>query len=668
VIGADRWAGVVVPAALAALAVWSAAPFAAWWGVADPGTVAATWQTWALGSLLALLLSALALALTRGRAASLVPGAARRLGALPERWWVGGLAVLLAAESVAACLFLFAGNPRNVDGFAQLFQARIFLAGRLWMPPPPELAHFGTLQMILGPDRWLSQYPPGQPLLLAAALAAGAWWILNPLLAGLLVVATYRVARWCWDEPSARLGAALLCLSPFVVAIAGSEMSHLPAATLGMWAAAFATRAGGPRPALWAGASGAALGLMAAFRPLDAAAAAAPVAAILALVASRRTAPFLAAAAAAALATLPTLWFNAAAHGSWLEFGYTRLWGPQHALGFHPTPWGTPLTPARAVALTGHDLHQLSRDLFDFPVPLLVVIAAGFLARRQGATSRDFPPLLGVAALSGLLFFYFHRDVLYGPRFLFSAAPWWVLLLARAWVLIARSGRAVRGGVTTGHLAAFALAAALVLGLVTILPGRLAAYRSSTPVFNLHPDRQAAREGISHAVVLVPDGWGQRLIARMWALGVPVWRSTRLYAAVDACALELALAAAETHPARRQRILGTLDSLAALNRPGVRAGLTEDPNLRLPASGDLPEGCRAELEFDRRGFLQFAPFLYLNQPGLDGDIVWARDLFIRNEPLVRRYPDRRFYRWAPQRAGGSPLFTPLERAGGERER
>ena len=33
---------------------------------------------------------------------------------------------------VAMCLVVFAGNPRSVDGFAQLFHARMFLAGRLW--------------------------------------------------------------------------------------------------------------------------------------------------------------------------------------------------------------------------------------------------------------------------------------------------------------------------------------------------------------------------------------------------------------------------------------------------------------------------------------------------------------------------------------------------------
>jgi hypothetical protein len=568
-------------------------------------------------------------------------------------------AALLALLAVLMCLGVFAGNPRNVDGFAQLFQARIFLAGRLWMPPPPELASFGTLQMILGPDRWYAQYPPGQALLLAAGLAAGAWWVVNPLLAALLVGATYRVARWCGDGSSARLTPLLACVSPFVVAMAGSEMSHLAAATLGMAAAAAATGTGGRRPVLAASLAGVALGCMVAFRPLDAAAAAAPVGLIVLLAAPRRVRSGALVTLGGVLATLPTLWFNARTTGSWHEFGYTALWGPQHSLGFHPVPWGVPLTFTRAVALTGLDLHQLNTYLFDLPVPILLVAAVGYLSGRRALGPRDAVPVAGVAALSGLLFFYFHRDVFYGPRFIFSAVPWVLVIVARALVLLRRAGRDVLPGTPAGLAGAGFVLVAFAVGFVTVTPARLAVYREATPDFDLHPDRDADRAGIRHALVVIPDGWGTRLIARMWAQGVPVRRSTRLYAAIDACALELALDAAERSAVRGEAVVAALDSLAALHRPGVRAGLTGDPNLRLLPGDSLAPPCRAEIETDRRGFLQFAPFLYLNDAGLDGDVVWARDLGSRNAELFARYAGRRFYRYARPAPGEPPVFTPL---------
>jgi len=664
--GPRRWPAVLVPGALALAAAWSLIPVGAWWADAPLAYYATSWQAWFWGTVVAGGLTAVVLLLSRGAAAARMLEAWRRLAARPKAaWFVAGIAVLLAAAALAMCLEVFAGNPRNVDGFAQLFQARIFLAGRLWVPPPPdgEIGNFATLHMIVGPLRWFSQYPPGQSLVLALGLAAGAWWLLNPLLAAALVAGTYRTARWCAGDAAARLAVFLLCLSPFVVAVSGSEMSHLPAAALGMLAAAGATGAGNH----WRRASlvgGALLGVLAAFRPLDAAAAAAPVAVILVMAAParRRIAALMVAGVAGALLTTPLFWFNAHTTGSWHELGYTYLWGPNHSLGFHPVPWGVPLTPARAVGLTSLDLHQIDAYLFDAPFPVLVLVAVAFVAARRRLGERDAVPVAGAGALVGLLFFYWHRDVFYGPRFLFTAVPWVVVLVARGLVLLRRSGREILPRVTLGHAAVFAFATAMLLGLVTVTPGRLAAYRRATPVFDLHPDRDAKRAGIGHAVVVIPDGWGSRLIVRMWALGVPAPRSTRLYAAIDACSLEQALDGAASSGRGGAPLVAALDSLAALGRPGVRTGATLDPNLRLPAGAELAPACRQELARDSAGMLAYAPFLYLNRPSLDGDVVWARDLGPWNAALFARYPDRALYRYAPREPGGAPVFTPIDRA------
>jgi len=663
-VSGGRWPSAVVPGALVLAAAWSLIPLGAWMADASLGYYATTWQAWFWGTVVAGLAAAAALLLSRGAAATWLLDGWRRLAGRPRApWFVAVVSVVLAGAALATCLVAFSGNPRNVDGFAQLFQARIFLAGRLWAPPPPpaEIANFATLHVIIGP-RWFSQYPPGQSLVLAAGLAAGAWWLLNPVFAVALVAGTYRVARWCAGETSARLSAVLLCLSPFVVAVSGSEMSHLPAAALGVLAAASA--AGAERR--WrrsAAVAGALLGVLAAVRPLDAVSAAVPVAVILLMAAppGRRIAALGVTGIAGALFTVPLLWYNAGTTGSWHELGYIYLWGPNHSLGFHPVPWGIPLTPARAVGLTSLDLHQLDAYLFDAPFPVLVLVAVAFVAARRRLGERDAVPVVGAGALVGLLFFYWHRDVFYGPRFLFTAVPWLVILVARGLVLLRRVGRDVAPGVTAGHAAVFAFAVAMALGLATVTPGRLAAYRRATPVFDLHPDRDARRAGIHHAVVVIPDGWGTRLIVRMWAQGVPAPRSTRLYAAIDACSLEQALDRASAAGTGGPPLVAGLDSLASLGRPGIRTGATLDPNLRLPASGALAPECRAELARDSAGMLAFAPFLYLNRPSLDGDVVWARDLGAGNAALFARYPDRARYRYAPREAGGEPVFTPLDR-------
>lgn len=651
------WPPRVLPAVAALLALWSVVPLAIWWDGAEPAYFAGAWSTWGWGAAIAALLVVLLLAVSKGRAPAFMLRLWRRLGTLESSAFVILFAALFAILAVLMCLLVFDGNPRNVDGFAQLFQARIFQAGRLYLTPPPELGNFATLQMVLGPERWYSQYPYGQPLVLAAALSLGRWWLLNPLIAAALAICTFHAARWVSDESGARLSLVLLCLSPFAVAMAGSEMSHLSAATLGIAGAAAAIRAirSTALGALaFAALAGLALGLMTGFRPLDAVAAAAPVALVLGGWGARRLALFAATAAGGILGSVPTLAFNAATTGSWRRFGYEELWGPDHSLGFHDVPFGVPLTLTRAIARSGMDLHQLNAYLLDTTLPVLLVLAAGFLAGRRLLGSRDAVPFAGVTALMAVMFAYWHRDTFYGPRFLFSALPWFIILVARALVLLRRSSP---GDAGAGPVAAFAALVALLFGLATITPGRLEAYRRSTPLFALHPDRDAARAGLRHAVVLIPDGWGSRLIARMWAAGIPVRRSTRLYGAMDACALEQALDAHASAGGGPETLARVLDSLAALGRPGARLGVTDDPNLRLAPNESLPAECRAEIDFDRQGFYSFAPYLHLNRATLDGDVVFARDLRDENGPLLRRYADRRFYRYLPR--NGAPTLVPL---------
>ncbi len=650
-------AGVVVVGA-----VWSAIPFSLWWMDTDSLVVTGAWRTWAWGTVVVLGMTGVLVILSKGRVTVWLVDAWRRtLGRLSARMTMILAGAVLVVFATLVFLLVFAGNPRSVDGFAQLFHARILLAGRLWLEPPLELANFGTLHMVLGPERWYSQYPPGQPILLAVGLLLGLWWIVQPLLGVILVVATYRVARWMADETTAKLTAWLMVVSPFVVAMTASELNHVPAAALGMGAAAAATLLDRRRWPGWALAAGASLGLMVAFRPLDAVAAALPVAAVTLLMARRRLGALALIGVGGVAGTLPTLWFNAQTTGSWSQFGYGQLWGSGIALGFHDTPWGVPLTPLRAVAQTGLDLHQVNMYLFDLPVPVLLVIATGFVLGWRQTKRRDVVPFAGVLALMGLLFFYFHRDVFYGPRLLFSIVPWFVLLFARAIVLMRRWGPPTASGTPRGMVLVTAVVLALGAGLVAIAPSRMAAYRASTPMLSLHPARDAARAGIHDALVLIPDGWGSRLIARMWELGVPVRRTGRLYAAIDACTLQGTLDAAERDGTTGAQLVTLLDTLAALGRPGIPSGLTEDRNLRIPTWEPLRPECVDEIAFDRTGFLAFAPFLYLNNASLDGDIVWARDLRERNGRLLDRYPERAVFRYAPDMPGGTPRFQPVRR-------
>ena len=94
-----------------------------------------------------------------------------------------------------------------------------------------------------------------------------------------------------------------------------------------------------------------------------------------------------------------------------------------------------------------------------------------------------------------------------------------------------------------------------------LTPTRLMAYRDSTPTFDHHPDRDAVAAGIQNAVVVIPDGWGSRLIARMWANGVSMIRSDRFYASIDACTLHQMLDSSPDAPGLESKLDSKLESI-----------------------------------------------------------------------------------------------------------
>jgi hypothetical protein len=647
------------------LGLWAAlslAPVGAWAGLGGLDAFRDTWALWGRTLAVAGLATALLLVGTRGRAAAALRSAWRRVLAIRPAQFAIVTGSLAAVEAAAVALVCFARQPQTVDAWIQFFQARVFLDGRIVAPPPPSVAHFTTLHALVTPELWASQYPPVHAALLALGMAAGTAWIVTPLLTGLLPPAVYALGRRTGDERVARTAALLVLLSPFVAAMGASAMNHVPAAlavALGLWAIPGVARGrtGG------AAACGMAVGLLAGLRPLEAVLLAALGAG--ALLGALRTAgawrAAVAMAAAGTAATLPTLVYNAITTGDPLTFTYSAVWGERLRLGLdHEVPWGPRLTALRALAHTAADGYRLNVHLLEWPLPVTVLAAAAGAGGRLGPGLRA--PATFLLALVGALFFYFHRDVLYGPRFLFSALPAVFVLVAAGVVRVAGSRRSLGWrGLVLGDVALVLVVVVGVLAATTLAPRRLATYRTTGTALALDPEADARGAGIRHAVVLMPDGWGSRLVARLWAAGVGGADAERLYRAFDACALEERLATAEARGDRGPALVAALTAAAAGASPGRPIpGATRDPNLRLPADGRLTPRCLAELERDRRGTIQFAPYLHLNAPALDGDIVWARELGPQDAALRTHFPDRTFYRYTTPTPGTPPTFTRLD--------
>jgi hypothetical protein len=645
-----------------ALGIWGIGcvlPIAVWLGVADGDAYRRELAVRFWGLVVAALAAVLLLVLTRGRCAAWLRDIAHRVLALPRSVYLLTLGSLAVVEAIGVTTLCFARNPQLIDTWAQYVQARSFSSGVLAALPPPSLAHFGILQMLSTPAGWFAQYPPLHPALLGLGMALGVPWLITPLLAGLLPAATYWLGLQGGDERVARLAAALVLLSPFAIAMDASAMNHLPAAlcvAAGLALLPAVARGGGGA----AGAFGLLTGLAAGIRPLDALALAlVGIGALSLCMRSRAWSPLLAAALGGALGALPTLLFNAATTGNALTFGYTALYGAGHGLGFHAVPWGEALTPLRAIGLTAGDADQLNTYLLEWPLPATLLIVAALLERRGLDPARRAAAAY-LAALVGLLFFYFHRDLLYGPRFLFSALPAVFVLVAAGIVALSRLDRALpQVQATLGDACAIAIVALALPAALWLAPQRLASYSIADSVLALHPDDDARRAGLQHAVVVVRDGWGTRLIARMWDAGVPVASSARLYAAFDACTLETLLDQADADGVHGPALIEHLQSAARTAAPGQRApGLTRDPLLRLPAGGHISPACAAEIEWDRAGTMQYAALAHLNAPDFNGDIVWARELADLSR-LRSLYPDRPIYRYTLS-AADEPQFTLLE--------
>jgi hypothetical protein len=563
-----------------------------------------------------------------------------------------GLAVLAAFTARSA----FSGNPQLIDEVAQLFQAKVFASGRLAAPAPVPSEFFLFQLTTVTRAGWISQFPPGQSLLLAAGMLFRAEWLVNPVLAGLGVLLIYSLARSLYGPRTAGVAAFLWAVCSWVMFMSASYMNHVGAATLALatWALVFHRNQLSWKRGL---AAGLMLAAAAATRPLDAVAVGIPIAWWM-LQRPRRLygIPWI------ALGTLPVFaaWgvMNWRLLGSPLTLGYSAVYGPTLSLGFHADPYGEPFTPLVALGNMAVAIRRLHIYLYEWPIPALLPLVLWALLSRHRHPS-DGVTAIGAAAAPVLYFFYWHSGFYLGPRFYYVAVPWLVLATARAWVWAWRRARRMRNPrfAADGALAAAALAV-LLWGGLGFLPARFRTYRDSLPTLKLHPERELATRGVGHAVVLVPESWGSRVIADLWALGVSPALVEEAYRHVDLC--ELDSLRREAHAAGLNSA-STTEAVVKLTRatpsPVPRIPGAPDPSLRLRVERALPLQCQTELKRDLDGFTVFGNLAWRNPVLLDHGVIFARDRYAENKDLLARYPGWEVWRFAPP--PGAPLALPV---------
>ena len=180
---------------------------------------------------------------------------------------VGVVSFLVTAVVARA---VFESRPNLVDALLQLTHARYFAAGQLGGPPIFADGFWHMQNSLVNASGWFSQYPPGHIALLALGFAAGAAWLVGPVVMGLATALTVlAMARLLpGREAVARVAGAATALSPFLIAHSASFMNHSTAALLGVLAVYCALRAMSSLG--WAAAAGATVSGLAAVRPVAA--------------------------------------------------------------------------------------------------------------------------------------------------------------------------------------------------------------------------------------------------------------------------------------------------------------------------------------------------------------------------------------------------------------
>ncbi len=192
--------------------------------------------------------------------------------AVQSRYVAGGIALVVLAVTLYFNVADRAHMPYVPDSVAYIFQAKIFVSGHLTVDPPPVQGAFDFFvpaPFSLTETTWAAQYPFGHPMMLAFGEVFGAPWLIPPLLAAASAALMFVVGRQVYNQRVAIIAAVLLATSPFFIMNASNFMSHNTAGFF-LLASLAALTAGSRRPLVFGALAGLAFGLLLNTRPLTA--------------------------------------------------------------------------------------------------------------------------------------------------------------------------------------------------------------------------------------------------------------------------------------------------------------------------------------------------------------------------------------------------------------
>jgi hypothetical protein len=142
-------------------------------------------------------------------------------------WWTAATIVAAVLLPLSAAYFVLDRFANSGDEYSYLFEARTLAGFRLWETPPVLGSDLIAYRTWILDSKWVSQYPPGWPMVLAAGLVLGLpTWAMNAVLGGGSVAALVVLCRRVGDRSATVIAVALFTLTPFYVMNAASYFPH----------------------------------------------------------------------------------------------------------------------------------------------------------------------------------------------------------------------------------------------------------------------------------------------------------------------------------------------------------------------------------------------------------------------------------------------------------
>jgi hypothetical protein len=612
------------------------------------------WLAWGVIIVLAVLLISAGLPTATDR---IIASIERGLLAPRRRTFALSIGALTCALALLLGSYLFGSQPIVGDEFVQRWQAHLLASGHLYAQPESAGEFFSSVEALDSGGRWFSQFPMGGPAMLAIGVLFHATWLVNPVFAAIAAMSLYVLLSDIGDELMARGTAVLFALCPFILFMAGSEMNHVPSlawtsvavAALVRWCKASDARSATASAALVGGA----LGIAATIRPFDAAIVAFAISVLQLYVALKKPSLFSTLLVQCAVCAIPVgllLAANRATLGHPLSFGYDVLNGVEHRPGFHLTPLGFEHTPRRGLYNVSAYLLKLNFGLFAWPVPaMLVVVLSLALQRTVDAWDRLFISITGLLLVGYMA--YWSLSTYLGPRFLYTAAPFFLIYTARL-------PAAIRGrfrNATIRRAALLLIPAWMIVSWVhPAHPETLVGVRQLAQIYKSRATAPAIREavakaGLVNAVVFIPEGWHARLAAQLRATTFRPLIAEEIVKQSDACFLQRTLAMAERIPASMMSDRVSL-VLANMRADGATTRVPDlPPSDQISFVAGRPLAPECEVDSQRipsfgASLAEMLPYEEYDHEGrLAGNIIYARDFGAHNEALRARFGNRKWY-------------------------